>query len=200
MNTPTDRPLPPWLRPGLAAIGVACGALAGCASTSVTLTPPQPPAVCDRHASALVLWAPQWRADQKDVAEREAAAGSGLRRYFATAGCFAAATVQRFGGDAAAVVGALPPDRRQRFTKLVAVRVLELGPVVKLLSSALLVEGGTVVELEITEYDAATFGEVRRFTAAWRHGGPGVVKGVGGLPDDMASALRAALQAPAAAP
>lgn len=186
-------------RRAAASIGALCAALAGCASTSVTIDPPQPPTVCDAGARALVLWAPRWRPGQKDVAQREAAAESGLRRFLATSGCFGAAELQRFAGDAAAHVGTLPPARRGRFDKLLAVRVLELGPVVKLLSSALLVEGGTVVELEITEFDGPSAAEARRFTVAWRHGGPGIVKGVAGLPDDLAAALRSALLDTAAA-
>lgn len=34
----------------------------------------------------------------------------------------------------------------------------------------------------------------RAFTVHWRHGGPGVVKGVASLPADMDAALRAGLQ------
>ncbi|MBL8699325.1 MAG: hypothetical protein JNK67_13185 [Alphaproteobacteria bacterium] len=65
---------------------LACGLVAGCAGTTVTLTPsPQAP-LCDRNAIALVFWAPQWRPDQKDVAQREAAADAGMRRFLAESG------------------------------------------------------------------------------------------------------------------
>mgnify|MGYP000885045183 CR=1 FL=1 len=168
--------------------------LAGCASTSSTISPsPQAP-VCDRHAAALVLWAPQWRADQKDIAEREAAAESGLRSFLAGSGCFARADLRRVSSLAPAAVAAGQPAADGPHQLVVTVAVRELGPVVKLLSSASLVEGGTEVVLDITSRPAQSASPPRAFTVHWRHGGAGVVKGVASLPDDMRAALQVGLR------
>lgn len=178
--------------------GLCCVLMAACASTAVTLTPtPQAP-VCDRSARALVLWAPQWRADQKDVASREEAAATGLQRFFAGSGCFAATDLRRAATLAPAEVAAALAAPGAPFDAVVTIEVRELGPVVKLLSSAALVEGGTEVVLRVGTRPAQSPAAAREFDVHWRHGGPGVVKGVGGLPEDMAAALRAGLQ-PAAA-
>jgi hypothetical protein len=168
--------------------------LAACASTEVTLTPsPQAP-VCDRTATALVIWSPQWRPDQKDAQAREAAAASGLATFFAESGCFARTKIQRRGGITASAVAEDKAAPSASFDVVVTVTVRELGPVVRLLSSAALVDGGTEVVLDVSAQQLRTMQPRRDFTVRWRHGGPGVVKGVAGLPADMGSALQAALQ------
>jgi hypothetical protein len=87
------------------------GACAGTATTQVTLTPPDQAPVCQPQAAlkAAVLWRTQWRADQKDVPDREAAAAQGITRFFADGGCFASAVVARV--DAASRRLPCPPDR-----------------------------------------------------------------------------------------
>ena len=59
-------------------------ALCGCAATTSThFTPsPQQP-VCHVSSTAVVVWSPQWRADQKDVQAREVAASEGIARNIA---------------------------------------------------------------------------------------------------------------------
>lgn len=168
--------------------------LSACAGTDVTLSPsPQAP-VCDRSAMALVLWAPQWRPDQKDVAAREEAAASGLNSFFADAGCFARAELRRVNSISPSVVNSELGASTAQFNAVVTVAVRELGPVVKLLSSASLVEGGTEVVLQVTARRLQSSSQPREFTVHWRHGGPGVVKGVASLPGDMRAALRSGLQ------
>lgn len=83
--------------------------------------------------------------------------------------------------------------------QVVGVEVRELGPIVKLLSSAALIEGGTEAVLRIIAYSPQSGDEVRQFTVHWHNGGPGVVKGVASLPGDMQAALRAGLQPGSAA-
>jgi hypothetical protein len=183
------------------AAALACaGLLAGCASTTVTLDPsPQAP-VCERTATALVLWAPEWRPDQKDVVEREAAAAKGLNAFFGSSACFARAEIRRVPDLGPATVSAQAAPATGPFGRTVVVGVRELGPVVKLLSSAALVEGGTQVVLKIAAYPAPPgAAQPREFTVHWQSGGPGVVKGVASLPEDMQAALRAGLQPGAAA-
>lgn len=172
----------------------ACALLAGCASTSVTLQPtPQSP-VCTSSTNALVLWAPHWRPDQKDRTAREEAAASGLNQFFAQSGCFARTELRRAPALAPATVQAALGNIREPVGVVVGIEVRELGPIVKLLSSLALVEGGTEVVLGITEYSPRSAAEVRQFVVHWKNGGPGVVRGVAGLADDMQSALHAGLQ------
>lgn len=174
-------------------VGVLAAALAGCAATTrVELTPPAPAPVCDAARHALVLWAPQWRPDQKDVPAREAAAGQGLARFFGPGRCFAAVDLRRL-PDAApatldAALAAAPPGAAR-----VVIVVRELGPVLTI-GAGTLVEGGTEVRLDISAQAPGPAAARQAFSVHWRHGGAGVVKGVASLPDDLAAALAAALQ------
>ena len=181
---------------------LAAGALvAGCASTTTTTTlqpSPQTP-VCDASAQALVLWAPHWRPDQKDVSAREDAAAAGLNDFFARSGCFAHAELRRVPALTSAAVQAELGRSSGAVAPVVGIEVRELGPVVKLLSSAALVDGGTEVLLHISVYASPAAAELRQFTVHWQDGGPGVVKGVASLPADMRAALQAGLQPGAAA-
>jgi hypothetical protein len=170
-----------------------CLFLAGCASTTITLNPtPQAP-VCDSSASALVLWAPQWRLDQKDILKREAAAAEGLQMFTKHSGCFAHTVLQRISDTSQASVAAQTTPASEKFDKLIVITVRELGPVVKLLSSVALVEGSTEVVLQISEFSSAHV-PLREFTTHWVNGGPGMVKGVETLSNDMQAALVAGLQ------
>jgi len=190
-------PIPASLPPVLAAALL----VSACASTNVTFTPVAPPAsLCQARSeqvSALVLWAPEWRPNQKDVPLREAAAEQGITRFFSSSACFAQYEVRR------APLETLRSDEQLR--QLVAgenlkpVRVLvivvrELGPVVKLLSSSSLVEGGTEVVLNISEYRTLGTLPSQSFSVHWQHGGPGVIKGVASLPADMEASLVASLR------
>jgi hypothetical protein len=172
-------------------------ALTGCTPTvSVRLTPtPQAP-VCQPAAHAHVFWAPQWRPDQKDVPAREAAAAEGLRQFFTQPGCFASASVERLANPVPATIDARIASLPPQVATVLVLTVRELGPVLKIGSSYALVEGGTEVVLEVAEY-RSRHDPPRTFTLEWRHGGPGTIKGVATLPEDMRSALAAGLQAPA---
>ncbi len=168
--------------------------LSACASTEVTLSPSPQAQVCDHSATALVLWAPQWRPDQKDVAAREEAAASGLSSFFAGSGCFARAELRRVSNLSPSTVNAELGSSNSQFNTVVTIAVRELGPVVKLLSSASLVEGGTEVVLQVTSRQLQSANQASEFTVQWRHGGPGVVKGVASLPSDISAALRSGLR------
>ena len=170
-----------------------CLFLAGCANTSVTLNPSLQPPVCDRAATALVLWTPQWRAEQKDILQREDAAEAGLHMFLEHSGCFAHAVLQRIPEASSATVSKQATSASGTFDKLIVIAVRELGPVVKLLSSVALVEGSTEVLLDISEF-SSTQVPLRTFSVHWANGGPGVVKGVESLPGDMQAALVAGLQ------
>lgn len=169
-------------------------ALGGCASTtSARLIPsPQDP-VCRRSATALILWATQWRADQKDVPAREVAADEGLVQFFEESGCFESVSLRRLPENSREGVPSAVAEATKRGETVVLIVVRELGPIVRIGASLALVEGGTEVVLDISEFEA---GEPppRLFSVEWRSGGPGVVKGVATLPKDMQAALAVALQ------
>jgi len=129
------------------------------------------------------------------VPAREEAAAAGLNDFLAQSSCFARAELRRVKELTPTTVRALLGGTREPVTHIVGVEVRELGPIVKLLSSAALVEGGTEVVLRITEYSPQSAAEVRQFTVHWKNGGPGVVKGVASLPSDMQAALEAGFQA-----
>ncbi len=180
-----------------AAPALVTGALlSACASTTVTVEPAAVEPLCDPSATAVVLWATRWRVDQKDVAARESAAATGLSDFFSDGACFAQAQIGR--------VDALPASSvpNLRGARLIGIEVQELGPTVKLLSSAALVEGGTEVVFRAVRYPTRLQAEPQSVTVHWRHGGPGVVKGVASLPHDLRAALQAGLAtgAHAAAP
>jgi len=168
------------------------GACAGTATTQVTLMPPDQAPVCQPQAAlkAAVLWRTRWRPDQKEVPDREAAAAQGVTRFFADGGCFASAVVAR--ADAGVTAFAVPPGS----DLLIVLTVRELGPTVKLLSSAALVEGGTEVVVDVAVVRPGRREPDREFSIRWQDGGPGVVKGVQTLPADMGAALKAGLRAP----
>lgn len=182
-----------FLSPLLVASLVAAGLLGGCAGTAttrVTITPPEQAPVCQPQTTmkATVLWRTGWRADQKDVPEREAAAVQGITRFFAEGGCFASAVVARMDPNVTAF--AVPPGS----DLLLVLTVRELGPTVKLLSSAALVEGGTEAVVDVAVHRPGQRAP-QQFSIHWQDGGPGVVKGVQTLPADLAAALKAGLSA-----
>jgi hypothetical protein len=169
-------------------------ALAGCgATTTVTLTPAPLWPVCDASARALVLWQPQWRLDQKDVPAREAAAAEGLAQFVDSAGCFASATLQRLPDSTPGRVPPLLAEAGAGPDTVVVITVRELGPTLSLGGPAALLEGATEVRLDVA---AATRAQPvpRAFTVHWRNGGPGVLKGVATLAQDMQAALSAGLR------
>ncbi|MCB9976772.1 MAG: hypothetical protein H6858_04115 [Rhodospirillales bacterium] len=124
---------------------------------------------------------------------REAAASDGLRQFFDGAGCFVSASLERLPQISMEAAHAVAADATKRNRKVVLIVVRELGPIVEIGGSLALVEGGTEVVLEISEFEPDKTGS-RTFTIHWRNGGPGVIKGVASLPQDMQAALVAALQ------
>jgi hypothetical protein len=177
-----------------AILSMSVVAFSGCASTTVTqFTPsPQQP-VCQASAAAAVLWAPQWRANQKDVSAREIAAAEGIANFFNGTACFSSVVVRRAPEMSPSFIDSAVSESAKRSEKLIAITVRELGPIVKIGSSLALVEGGTEVIFDVKEY-APPSPNPRSFSVRWSSGGPGVIKGVAGLPQDVQSALTAGLQ------
>lgn len=182
-------PFPCRHRLAASVIGALLGACT--ATTTVTLSPPDQAPICQPQAGlrASVLWKTDWRPNQKDVPEREAAAAQGMADFFAGTTCFRSTAVAK---ARPAPQGADVPDGSDL---LLVLTVRELGPTVRLLSSAALVDGATEVVIDVAQYKPGRSEPDRQFSIHWRNGGPGVVKGVQSLPSDIAAALRAGLQA-----
>lgn len=171
-------------------------AVGGCASTTTTQLSPSPQEpVCEASSAAQILWKPQWRADQKDVLAREAAAADGLSRFFEQSGCFKSVSLERLTQTSEEAAASIAVDATRRNVKVVLIAVRELGPTVSIGASLALVEGGTEVVLGISEFMPGKTGP-RAFTVHWRSGGPGALKGVASLPQDMQAALAAGLLPP----
>lgn len=173
---------------------------AGCAATRVAThgvgsrTP-----VCENSAqsdAALVLWGTAWRENQKDRAHREAMADRAIRRFFAGSSCFASAeVVNAIGGRSA--IGVSDADvlkwartANRAYTKIVVLRVEELGPLFIVHPSPVLWEGGTEVLLRARMLDASTSALDRDVAVHWKNSGPFVLKGQWTLEEDMHAALR----------
>ena len=176
----------------------SCFLLGGCASTTVDISQALPAnAKCQtpgERINALVLWGPRWRPDQKDVPLREAAAEKGIKAFFAGSSCFAQTHVRRVPLDAPIATAQLDQfiaEASPKPDRVLTIAVRELGPIVKLLASLALVEGGTDVLLDVSSYDGTHRFD---FHVRWQHGGPWVLKGTGSLTDDIQSALAVALQ------
>jgi hypothetical protein len=192
-------------RAGQIASVALCVALIGCASTRIDISgATSKTSLCQasaEHLSALVLWGSMWRSDQKDVPRREQAAQRGLAAFFTAFDCFSEVTIRRLPGNP---IAAVPTD--QELLSLAATadpkpdRVLlivlrELGPIVQLLGSPALVEGGTDVVLDLKVLNVRTHESLASFRIHWQNGGAFVIKGVDTLPQDMSAALAAALGA-----
>lgn len=74
--------------------------------SSVHVMPQSQKLVCVRSPSALVLRAPQWRVDQKDVPKRKAAAEAGLKEFLQTSNCFKSSELRRLPSMIPTVVAA----------------------------------------------------------------------------------------------
>lgn len=178
-------------------LSAALVAVVGCASTTTSQLRPSPQEpVCSASATALILWKPSWRADQKDVLAREAAATEGIGQFLAKSGCFKSASIERLPQVSDETARTTAADATKRNEKVIFLAIRELGPTVKIGNSLALVEGATEVVVEVSEFMPGMTGS-RTFTVEWRSGGPGVLKGVASLAQDMQAALVAGLQPPA---
>lgn len=168
------------------------GALLSACTTTTTarISPPNQAPIWQPQFGwkTAVLWRTNWRPNQKDIPEREAAASEGIVDFFADPGCFLSTSVARAG------TGRVATEVPYGSDLLLVLTVRELGPTVKILSSAALVEGYTEVVVDVARYLPGRMEPDRQFSIHWRNGGPGVVKGVQSLPADMTAALRAGLQ------
>lgn len=182
-----------------------CLSAVGCASTKVNYTGEVPTSsICQTSSeslSALVLWQTQWRSDQKDVPQRELAFQQGIQHFLTQSGCFSTYELKRLPSSKHnqnpnfAELLTQASSMKPKLNRIIVVTVSELGPVVRLLSSAALVEGATEVVFDIvaTNIDDGTL--IANFRMRWENGGSMILKGVESLPQDVGAAMHAAMQA-----
>jgi hypothetical protein len=175
--------------------------LFGCATTHFEVTGDalsQP--LCQSKAgqfSALVLWGPVWRANQKDAPLREEAALRGIEDFAAT--CFGTVSIRRLEGGCLAEaptdeqVRALAANEVPPPDKVLVVIVRELGPVIQILGPVAAFGGGTEVVLELQTRNPRSGEPMAKLQTHWHNGGSFVIKSTKTLPQDMRSALQAAL-------
>lgn len=198
------------LKLNLAALATCLSlALTGCATTKIETTGstlPQP--LCNAASdggSMSVLWGTNWRPDQKEPPQREAAALRGIEAFFASQPCLKQVEIRRIDVSAAAAfptqlqLAALGSSDRAAPDKVVLIMVRELGP--KLwIGLPKLVEGGTEVVLEIKVANAGDTALQADLHTHWQKGGPFYIKGVKTLDQDMQAALQQVLAADTPAP
>ena len=181
-----------------------CLTFVGCASTKVNYSGEVPTtSICqasNESLSALVLWDTKWRSDQKDAPQRELALQQGLQHFFTQSGCFSAYELKRLPSSKNAEspnfaeLLAQASSMKPKLNRVIVVTVSELGPVVRLLSSAALVEGATQVVFDLVATDIDAAAPIANFRMRWENGGSMVLKGVASLPQDVSAAMQAAMQ------
>lgn len=189
-----------WTSVRTAAITLCVVALTGCATTRVDISgSSMKEPLCGpdtEKISALVLWGPQWRPDQKEPPRREAAALRGIQDFFEDAGCVAPVDIRRLPGDR--YVDVLPDDDLLRAAaapardRVLLIIVHELGPKL-LIGIPVIVRGGTEAVIDVHVVDVHTSESLASVRTHWENGGTFVIKGVKSLPEDMTAALRATL-------
>ncbi|MBX3327752.1 MAG: hypothetical protein U0223_09860 [Nitrospira sp.] len=117
-----------------------------------------------------------------------------MKKFLQSSGCFASSELRRLPSMTPAVMTTEIASAHGQFKKVITVTIRELGPVIKLLSSLALIDGGTEVVLQVAEYIPPVKIPTQTFTVHWENGGPGVIKGVRSLPQDMHAALVMGLQ------
>ena len=185
-------------------VGIFITALAGliicgCAGTNiVTYAIVRKPPLCQMQSapeSALVLWGPAWRENQKEVALREEIAARAIDQFFTTAPCYSKVEVLKSVAgrsaielsDAEALKFAVASNGG--YDKIIILRVEELGPVVMLHPSPILWEGGTEVVLRIRVLNTKTSSLEADVTSHWKNGGAFILKGTKTLERDMEAVL-----------
>jgi len=176
--------------------------LLGCASTKVETTGVVPTrSLCQSNGeslSALVLWSPQWRPDQKEPVRREAAALRGIQNFFVNSRCVNNVDIRRLPNEHS--IEAPSDDQLLRLATATApapdivyfITVRELGPKL-LIGIPAIIEGGTEVVIDVRVLNVRTSESMASVRTRWQNGGKFVIKGVETLDQDMGAALRTTL-------
>lgn len=177
---------------------LTCLLYCGCAVQTVIHSTGQKPPLCqslEPSASTLVLWGAAWRDNQKNPALREAIASRAITSFFSRSNCFPNATILKAvaGRSAIEISDAeslkFAVDSKNAFSRIVLIRVEELGPYIIIHPSPVLWEGGTEVALRVRVLETKTSSLQTDTTCYWKKGGPFVLRGTKALESDMEAAL-----------
>lgn len=168
-----------------------------CATRQITVNPRLALAgFCPKGAppsAVRVFWNTRWRANQKDRPAREQAIRRGLEDYFAHSHCFRSLSIQH-ASERPRLKNADAGHERD-----ILISVSELGPKLRILGSLWLLEGGTEVSFTMSMQSANQEDTDKSARVHSFHTGPWFIKGVKDLDDDLAIALRIALEDPESA-
>jgi hypothetical protein len=170
----------------------------GCSTTAVKfyptgLTPP----LCRAGAhkdSVAVYWGTAWRADQKEVARREAIAAKGLSEFFGATTCFTPISLSRTINSRdpllltdPELLASAPVDADRIFV----IRIEELGPNLMFYLSPILWETRNDVVLRVRSLNVRTKALESDVSVRWTRGGAFTLLGTDSLPPDFSGALAA---------
>jgi len=171
----------------------------GCSRITVThhVIGARPP-LCKTSAhgdKVVVYWGAAWRADQKEVATREAIAEQGIKDFFRSTDCLNTLSISKTvaGRDAlrATDTEAVSDAKAAGADKVILIRVEELGPNLIFYLSPILWETRNEVLLRIRIINTSTEQLETDLSTHWFRGGPFTVIGAKSLPTDFAGALKA---------
>ena len=174
-------------------------ALSGCATTQTFIhAVGSKPPLCQAQSGqeiALVLWGTAWRDNQKEPRLREEMASKAIAEFFSGRSCYAKATILRsIAGreavtlsdvDALKFASTLP----EKYSRVIMLRVEELGPLLIFYLSPILWEGGTEVVLRVRVLDTGASALDSDLAIHWKKTGAFVLKGTKSLEQDLQSAL-----------
>ena len=181
--------------------GCLFAGLWGCAATQITthaagLKPP----LCKEQteqSTALVLWGAAWRENQKKPSLREEIASSAISQFFGTGVCYSKVSVLKSlaGREPVAIsdtealnfAATLP----ERYSKVIILRLEELGPLLVIYPSPILWVGSTEVVLRVRMLDVNSSALEADLAIHWKNGGAFVLKGTKTLQQDLQTALAA---------
>lgn len=168
----------------------------GCASTSVLMHQVGDNSICDGKTSSLILWGPAWRKDQKEPKLREEIAEKAINKFLSDSNCFSNYKILRTANNKSAIELSdieainLSKESGSKYDKIIFIRLEELGPVVHLNLSPILLDGSTNVEFRVRILDTKTSFLEYDNEMEWNNGGPYVLKGISTLQQDMYDALK----------
>lgn len=177
---------------------LACLLCCSCAMQTIIHATGKKPPLCqslEASSSTLVLWGVAWRDNQKNPALREEIASRAITSFFSRSNCLPNATILKTVAgrpaiemsDADSLKFAI--DSKNAFSRIVLIRIEELGPYVIIHPSPVMWEGGTEVALRVRVLETKTSSLQTDTTCYWKKGGPFVLRGTKALDSDMEAAL-----------
>jgi hypothetical protein len=171
--------------------------IGGCSTTVKFYATGATPPLCRAGAhkdSVAVYWGTAWRADQKEVARREAMVATGLSEFFGGTSCFTTVSLLRTvnGRDPLVLtdpelLASAPVDAGRIFV----IRVEELGPNLMFYLSPILWETRNDVVLRVRSLNTRSKALESDVTVRWTRGGAFTMLGTNSLPPDFSGALAA---------